>query len=487
LRDGEGSRVIEQLIHVVPISLLRIRFLFAWEALTPDGISLQGDVKGAYTTSRLGGPPTYLHLPRNLQPNSWSGRFVRPVVRIHMAMYGLARSGHDWNQKARSALLKLNYTLLRDGPEDSMYLKEVNGEVIVVVVYTDDFGMSGEKTRTMREYEILNQVLGFQARTEYQLDDIVGIERTLRYRDENMCELLLHQSSYTSTIVRQFELRHYNGAELKGMRTPMKSRDDEHDKDLIGKPGRMAGKASEHVGKFLWLVRGSRPDIAVAVSRIGRRVTKWDALCDEYILRLYKYLKHTRYLGVCYRVFFEEVPRMVLILRADADHSGDPMVTTKSTAGYITHLRGVRSKILMDWGAHLEPETAYSTPEAEFVAAAHGTMRSLIPVGAVLEDMLRRCLISCTGLDNSTAIQIIEAGYSRRLSYLKKYQRVSIGLLHDWNSREENFLFKVLSARNVADIMTKILDFIVHWEHCERLGLDFVDTVQNLGVMLEDG
>ena len=33
LRDAEGKRVVDQLIHVVPVSLLGIRLLLAWEAL----------------------------------------------------------------------------------------------------------------------------------------------------------------------------------------------------------------------------------------------------------------------------------------------------------------------------------------------------------------------------------------------------------------------------------------------------------------------
>ena len=50
---------------------------------------------------------------------------------------------------------------------------------------------------------------------------------------------------------------------------PMKVREDKAGFPLIGKPGKYGSEASEHVGKFLWLVRETRPDLAIAVSRIG--------------------------------------------------------------------------------------------------------------------------------------------------------------------------------------------------------------------------
>ena len=38
--------------------------------------------------------------------------------------------------------------------------------------------------------------------------------------------------------------------------------------------------------------------MAIAVSRIGRRVACWDALRDRYLWRLHQYLEYTIYLGI---------------------------------------------------------------------------------------------------------------------------------------------------------------------------------------------
>ena len=62
MRGADGKKVEEQLRHYVPISLTGIRIALGWELLTsaaPDGsVTLRGDVKGAYLTSRLSGPRT---------------------------------------------------------------------------------------------------------------------------------------------------------------------------------------------------------------------------------------------------------------------------------------------------------------------------------------------------------------------------------------------------------------------------------------------
>ena len=73
------------------------------------------------------------------------------------------------------------------------------------------------------------------------------------------------------------------------------------------------------------------------------------------------------------------------------------------------------------------------------------------------------------------------------MPYMRKYQRVLIGMLADWNAREDNVLFKVASVRNPSDLLTKLLDFVVHWANCERNGLEFVDLGEFILPVILDG
>ena len=134
--------------------------------------------------------------------------------------------------------------------------------------------------------------------------------------------------------------------------------------------------------------------------------------------------------------------------------------------------------MLVDYAVVLQQNTANSTPEAEFVALSHGTLRGLIPMVSFLEALTRRSIGSATGSDSSTAISVVESGYSRKLAYLKKYQRVSIGVIHDWNAQDENGIYKLPTKRNPADVMTKPLDYEAHWAHLQRIGMEFLPMVE---------
>ena len=52
----------------------------------------------------------------------------------------------------------------------------------------------------------------------------------------------------------------------------MKLRPDAADAAKQTQLGRYQDDAPKHVGRLLWAVRGSRPDVAAAVLRLGRRV-----------------------------------------------------------------------------------------------------------------------------------------------------------------------------------------------------------------------
>jgi hypothetical protein len=69
------------------------------------------------------------------------------------------------------------------------------------------------------------------------------------------------------------------------------------------------------------------------------------------------------------------------------------------------------------------------------------------------------------------AIAAILKGYSRKMSYVRRTQKVSLGYLHDYFGCENTLLDKVPGPKNDSDILTKGLDHISHWRHTAALGL----------------
>ena len=98
VRDAAGKLVSDPAtLYVTPMGLEANRLLDAYGALA--GTVQTADVRGAYLQAALGGPPMFLEVPPEFLPDSVNQMGLRkPTFRLHRAIYGLERSGGDWNK-----------------------------------------------------------------------------------------------------------------------------------------------------------------------------------------------------------------------------------------------------------------------------------------------------------------------------------------------------------------------------------------------------
>ena len=144
--------------------------------------------------------------------------------------------------------------------------------------------------------------------------------------------------------------------------------------------------------------------------------------------RLYCYLYHTRGLGL-WLVFS---PGALAILGySDADHSNDPENTDKSTSAGVLFIRSAGGHLMpIEWFSRTQTATARSTPEAEIVSLAELVFSTGLPLQVLLQ-VTEREIPMHIGTDSQATEGIVRAGSSRRLAYLRRYQRVSISSLRD--------------------------------------------------------
>ena len=71
VKDIYDRLVIEEVIQKQPASLETIRMGFIYEGLHEDGVSLHGDVEGAYLTTNLEGGPKFLVVNPFMWPAEW--------------------------------------------------------------------------------------------------------------------------------------------------------------------------------------------------------------------------------------------------------------------------------------------------------------------------------------------------------------------------------------------------------------------------------
>ena len=82
---------------------------------------LQSDCKRAYIQAKLGGPPTFIELPREWWPPHWHG-MRRPVCRLDKALYGHPKAGYLWAERLSSILGELGFETVENWP--SLYYKK---------------------------------------------------------------------------------------------------------------------------------------------------------------------------------------------------------------------------------------------------------------------------------------------------------------------------------------------------------------------------
>ena len=75
------------------------------------------------------------------------------------------------------------------------------------------------------------------------------------------------------------------------------------------------------------------------------------------------------------------------------------------------------------------------------------------------------------GTDSQATEGIVRAGTSRRLAYLRRYQRVSISSLRDVFAERQSVLFGVRSKEIPADVLTKPLTDEEHARGLVSLGM----------------
>ena len=125
----------------------------------------------------------------------------------------------------------------------------------------------------------------------------------------------------------------------------------------------------------------------------------------------------------------------------------------------------------IEWFSRTQTATARSTPEAEIVSLAELVFSAALPLQEVLYQITEREIELRLGTDSQATEGIVRAGQSRRLAYLRRYQRVSISSLRDVFAVWTNVLFGVRSQEIPADILTKPLTDEEHARGVASLGM----------------
>jgi len=231
-------------------------------------------------------------------------------------------------------------------PDACLYLLMDDGEIIIVLVYVDDLLLvASSLAATYKIKDALHK--RFEMKDLGEAKVILGLEMR---RDKALGTLKLSQGKYARQVLEKVGM-----AECNPIGTPLEvglqlvKADDSDD----------ALPYREAVGSLMYLMVGTRPDLAFAIGKLSRFVSCYGKEHWATIKRVLRYVQGSMDKGLV----FDKNSSCVLRGFSDADWAGDHE-TRRSTTGFTFIFGGAA----VSWCSKLQKTVALSTMEAENMA-----------------------------------------------------------------------------------------------------------------------
>ena len=338
--------------------------------------------------------------------------------------------------------------------DDCMYVRRgSDGSTIIIGVWVDD--IIGVASSQEARQEFIKAL-----REEFKVDDRGDLEWALGLKVERN---RLARSATISCGARIRALGEKFGVDLKSARryeTPADSAILEMaDGEEINREA--AEKCRALIGALMYISSTCRPDVAHAVHRLARLMSKPNKKVWACCMRVLIYLLGCADLGITYGGDRPEAMRLAAVHKpfepakggglglatlSDANWEAGP-----SVSGYLVMLAGG----VMAWCSKRQPSTALSSSEAETFAAAAATAETLWARGLTGEMGIPQAGPTVLWIDNSGAVAVASdaasVGRSRHIARRANFcmEAGAADLVQTrWLCTEDN----------VADILTKPLD-----------------------------
>jgi len=350
----------------------------------------QMDVKTAFLNGDLN-EEIYMTVPEGIDHDVTSA-----VCKLNRTLYGLKQSPRMWNQRIDQYLIN-QQGFIRLHADHSLYIRRSQSELAIIALYVDDLlilsntieAMSKIKSALSREFEMSD--CG-------ELHQFLGIRIT---RDRANRRISLDQSQLANQIMSRFGME-----ECNPVTTPLdpsiqlKSADKDTSQSPVDQ-----NLYRRMIGSLMYLMIGTRPDIAAAVSIISQFASNPTILHHQAAKRIIRYIKGTINLKLNYeeKLNYGDVRERepMLIGYSDANWGND-VNTRRSTTGYIFYLSGGA----ISWSSKRQATVALSSTEAEYMALTQATKEAIWLRGLLAELNYTQERATTLFEDNQSAIAL---------------------------------------------------------------------------------
>ena len=372
-----------------------------------------------------------------LQPEGFQNG--KKVLKLKKSLYGLKQAGRQWNKKLHAALSSMGFTRLES--DRSIYLY-VRGEVkIIVPIYIDDITLASKSTTA------IDSAVD-DLKKHFKIHDLgpshfpLGVQI---HRECSKCSFSLSQHQYIIGMLERYKMSDCNpvstpmapGLKLSKAMAPQTEAEVE---EMDNVPYLNA------VGSLQYLATMTRPDIAYAVSCLGRFNSSPGPKHWAAVKHLLRYCKGT----MDYQLHFNaDSDIQSFTTFCDASH-GDCPDSGRSTGGYLTTIGGGA----IGWSSKLQSVVALSTTEAEYIAAVEAG-KEIVWMRNILHEMGYTCTTPSPMLiDNQSAVSVTKnPEHHGRMKHLD----LSFYWLRDVVDEQKPVPYHIPGSEQVADLLTKPL------------------------------
>lgn len=285
----------------------------------------------------------------------------KKVCRLKKSIYGLKQSSRVWNEDIDLYLQSIRF--IRSMSDPCVYVRDGDPSNIIGL-YVDDQVVTG---RSIQVIEKTKREIAMK----YDIKDLGPSKKLLGWeivRDRVSGLLSISQTKLIEKALDRFGMASCNssptpldpGLKLSQEHSP-KTNDEKL--DMIDVPYQAL------IGTLMYLMVGTRPDIAYAVGVLSQFMHNPGRAHWEAAKRVLRYLRGTKSMKITY---MRSSGGAEVKGYSDSDWAGD-ITTRKSTSGYVfTMASGV-----IAWSSRKQASVATSTAEAEYVAAAMAAREAL--------------------------------------------------------------------------------------------------------------
>jgi hypothetical protein len=407
----------------------------------------QMDVRTAYLNGKLE-EDIYMEVPEGFSDHGDKNK----VCHLERSIYGLKQSGRCWNTELNTRLTDCGWK--RSRKDSCVYYQHSLDGMAFLIVYVDDLVLIAETSQGMEK--IKDEI---KARLEVtEMGELKFYLKLAARRDEEG-NAYLSQKQYIKEILEKYGMQDCKPA-ATALDASMKLKKNvgelaiEERKIMEQVPYRQA------VGSLQYLVQGTRPDIAFAVSKFGQYtenpgVQHWGAL--KHVLR---YLKRTMNMELT-------ISKDDLKLEAYCDSDWASCIDErKSQTGYVIMI-GATPVI---WKSVKQKCVSLSTQEAEFIALTECAKEVLWVSHLLAEIGLENCYqfpikVFC---DNQAAMVLASRP---TLTNRSKHVDLKYHFVQDLVIGGKVTLEYIPTEENTADIFTKSLPRLRNHDMLKQLKL----------------